>query len=59
MGREWIEYVKKHIHNENIKLKASDWAPKMIQALWDYMLRLWKYRNDALHENDTKKIGAV
>jgi hypothetical protein len=57
MGRQLIEYVKQHIQNENIKLKASDWAPKMIQALWDHMLRLWKYRNNALHENDTKKVA--
>jgi hypothetical protein len=57
MGRQRIEYAKKHIHNENIKLKASDWAPKMIQALWDHMVRIWKYRNDALHENDTKKVA--
>jgi hypothetical protein len=56
MGRQWIEYVKQHIHNENNKLKESDWAPKMIQALWDHMLRLWQYWNDALHENDTKKV---
>jgi hypothetical protein len=40
MGKKWIEYVKQHIQNKNIKLKASDWAPKMIQALWDHMLRL-------------------
>jgi hypothetical protein len=30
IGRQWIEYVKQRIHNENIKLKAFDWAPKMI-----------------------------
>jgi hypothetical protein len=29
----------------------------MIQALWDHMLRLWQYRNDALHEKDTKKLA--
>jgi hypothetical protein len=57
MGRQWIKYVKPHIQNENIKLKASDWAPKMIQALWDHMLRLWQYRNNALHKNDTKKVA--
>jgi hypothetical protein len=27
MGRQWIEYVKQDIHNDNTKLKASDWAP--------------------------------
>jgi hypothetical protein len=57
LGGEWIEYVKRHIHIKNIKLKASDWAPKMIQALWYHMLRLWQYRNDALNENDTKKVA--
>jgi hypothetical protein len=57
MVRQWIEYVKQHIQNENIKLKASAWAPKIIQALWDHMLRLWKYRNGALHEKDTKKVA--
>jgi hypothetical protein len=55
VGRQWIEYVKQHINNENVKLKALDWAPKMIQALWDHMLRLWQYQNNAPHENDTKK----
>jgi hypothetical protein len=29
----------------------------MIQALWDHILLLWQYWNDALHENDTKKVA--
>jgi hypothetical protein len=29
----------------------------MIQSLWDHMLRIWQYRNDALHKNDTKKMA--
>jgi uncharacterized protein with von Willebrand factor type A (vWA) domain len=57
MGRQWIKYANQHIHNENIKLKASDWAPKLIQELWDHMLRLWQYRNDALHKNDMNKVA--
>jgi uncharacterized protein with von Willebrand factor type A (vWA) domain len=57
MGKQWIEYIKQHIQNENIKLKAYEWAPKMIQALWDHMPRLWQYRNDALHKNDMKKVA--
>jgi hypothetical protein len=57
MGRQWSEYIKQHIQKENVKLKASDWTPKMIQALWDHMLRLWQHRNDALHKNDTKKVA--
>jgi hypothetical protein len=37
MGKQWIEYVKKHLEHENIKLQAKEWAPKMILALWDNM----------------------
>jgi hypothetical protein len=40
LGRQWIEYVKHHIHHDDIKLKATDWATKMIQASWDQLLRL-------------------
>jgi hypothetical protein len=57
MGRQWIEYVKQHIEHENIKLQAKEWAPKMILAPWDHMLRLWQYRNDALHEDDSKRVA--
>jgi hypothetical protein len=31
----------------------------MIHALWFHMLWLWKYRNDALHENDMKKVAQL
>jgi hypothetical protein len=51
--------VKEHIQNDNIKLKASDWSPNTTQALWDHMLRLWKYRNDALHEVAQFQVEAL
>jgi hypothetical protein len=38
IDRQWTDYVKQHIHNENIKLQAKEWAPKKILALWDHML---------------------
>jgi hypothetical protein len=56
-SRQWIEYMKQHIEHENIKLQAKEWAPKIILALWDHMLRLWQYRNDALHEDDSKRVA--
>jgi hypothetical protein len=57
MGRQWIEYVKQHIEHDNIKLQAKEWAPKMILALWDHMLRLRQYQNNALHEDDSKIVA--
>jgi hypothetical protein len=29
----------------------------MILALWDNMLRLWKYQNDALNKDDNKRVA--
>jgi hypothetical protein len=55
MDRQWIAYVKLHIENENIKLQAKEWAPKMILALWDHMLQLWQYQSEALHKDDIKR----
>jgi hypothetical protein len=49
--------VKLHTRNENIKLQAKEWAPKMMLALWDHMLRLWKYWNDALYEENSKRVA--
>jgi hypothetical protein len=57
MRKQWIEYVKIYIDHENIKLQAKEWAPKMILALWDHMLRLWQYRNNALHEDDCTPVA--
>jgi hypothetical protein len=49
--------MKQHIEHENIKLQAKEWAPKMILALWDHMLRLWQYWNDALHKDNSKGVA--
>jgi hypothetical protein len=57
MGKQLIEYVEIHIEHENIKLQAKEWAPKMILTLWDHMLRLWQYRNNALHEDDSTRVA--
>jgi hypothetical protein len=29
----------------------------MILSLWDHMLRLWQYRNNALHEDDSTRVA--
>jgi hypothetical protein len=57
MGRQWIAYVKQHIEHESIKLQTKEWAPKMILAPWDHMLRIWQYWNDALHKDDSKRVA--
>jgi hypothetical protein len=32
----------------------QEWAPTLINAMWDNTTRLWHYRNDAVHSRDNK-----
>jgi hypothetical protein len=42
---------------KGIKLKIQEWAPKLINEMWDHTTRLWHYRNDAVHSRDTKQVA--
>jgi hypothetical protein len=47
-------YTPQHLAAKGIKLKMQEWAPKLINAIWDHTTRLWHYRNDAVHSRDNK-----
>jgi hypothetical protein len=34
---------------KKLDLRAQEWGPKFITALWDHSLRIWHFRNDAFH----------
>jgi hypothetical protein len=57
VGKQWREYVKIHLEHEHIRLQAKEWAPKMIQALWDHILQLCQDRKNALHEDDITRVA--
>jgi hypothetical protein len=42
---------------QRIKLKMQEWAPKLINVLWDHTAHLWHYFNDAVHSIDTKQVA--
>jgi hypothetical protein len=47
-------YTAQHLAVKGIKLKMQEWAPTLINAMWDHTTRLWRYRNDAVHIRDNK-----
>jgi hypothetical protein len=49
--------MEQHMTAKGIKLKIQEWAPKLINAMWDNTTRLWHYRNDAVHSRDTKQAA--
>jgi hypothetical protein len=54
VATQWKFYMEQHLDAKGIKLKIQEWAPKLINAMWDHTTRLWHYRNDAVHSRDTK-----
>jgi hypothetical protein len=49
IAREWIQFIETHNARQGYTLKARDWAPKFIGALWEHTQRVWKFRNSIYH----------
>jgi hypothetical protein len=50
IAQEWIQFMETHYENRGYKkIKARDWAPKFIGALWEHTQRVWTFRNSIYH----------
>jgi hypothetical protein len=56
IATQWKVYTAQHLNAKGIKLKMQEWVQKLINAMWDHTLRLWYYRNDAVHSRDTNQV---
>ena len=55
-GRITHDFVINHDTYANLnghKMDGEQWSSKLIQSLWNYVLSLWKHRNDTLHASNT------
>jgi hypothetical protein len=64
IATQWKVYTAQHLAAKGITLKMKEWAPKLINEMWDHTTRLWHYRNDTVHSRDNKhadqfKIAAL
>jgi hypothetical protein len=57
IAEEWITLIEAQYANNGYKLKARDWAPKFISALWEHMQRVWKFRNDIYHAANNERTA--
>jgi hypothetical protein len=49
IAQEWFQFMETHYANQGYTLKARDWAPTFIGALWEHTQRVWKFRNSIYH----------
>jgi hypothetical protein len=57
IATQWKVYIAQHMNAKGVKLKMQEWAPKLINALWDHTTRLWHFRNDTVHSRDTNQVA--
>jgi hypothetical protein len=57
LSTRWHDYVASHLKLQKSRLKADEWAAKFVSALWEQILCIWKYRNDAFHADNVQTRG--
>jgi hypothetical protein len=56
MSNRWQQFFTAHVRSKKLDLRAQEWGPKFITALWDHSLRIWQFRNDAFHGDASTQV---
>jgi hypothetical protein len=56
MYHRWQQFATAHVRSKKLDLRAQEWDPKFITALWEHPLRIWHFRNDAFHGDATTQV---
>jgi hypothetical protein len=56
MSHRWQQFATPHIRSKKLDLRAQEWGPKLITALWDHSLQIWHFRNDAFHGDTNTQV---
>jgi hypothetical protein len=56
MSHRWQKFATAHVRSKKLDLRAQEWCPKFITVLWEHSLRIWHFRNDALHGDATAQV---
>jgi hypothetical protein len=56
MSHRWQQFATAHVRSKKLDLRAQEWGPKFITALWDHSLQIWHFHNDAFHGDANTKV---
>jgi hypothetical protein len=49
MSHRWQQFTTAHVRAKKLDLRAQEWGPKFMTALWDHSLQILHFQNDAFH----------
>jgi hypothetical protein len=53
LSHKWQQFATAHVRSKRLDLRAQEWSPKFVTAMWDHSLRIWQFRNYSFN-SDTK-----
>jgi hypothetical protein len=56
MSHRWQQFATAHVRSKKLDLRSHEWGPKFITAFWEHSLRIWYFRNDAFHRDETAQV---
>jgi hypothetical protein len=56
MSHRWQQLSTAHVRSNKLDLRAQEWGPKFITALWEQSLQIWHFRNDAFHGDANAQV---
>jgi hypothetical protein len=56
MSHKWQQFATAHIRSKKLDLRAQEWGPKLITALWDHSIRIFNFRNEAFHGDANTQV---
>jgi hypothetical protein len=56
LSHKWQQFATAHVRSKKVYLRAQEWGPNFVTAMWDYSLRIWKFRNGAFHGDANTQV---
>jgi hypothetical protein len=56
LSHNWHQFATAHVRSKRLDLRAQEWGPKFVTAMWDHSLRIWQFRNDAFHADTNAQV---
>jgi hypothetical protein len=56
MSHRWHQFATAHVRSKKLDLRAQEWGPKCITALWGHSLQIWNFRNDAFRGDANTQV---
>jgi hypothetical protein len=53
---KWQQFATAHVCSKWLNLRAQEWGPKFVTAMWDHSLRIRQFRNDAFHSDTNAQV---